>query len=150
MTQKEMRKLKRTELLDLVTEQNAVIEKLQFRVEELEAQLSDRSLKIEQAGSLADAAVQISGVMEAAQKAAQQYLDNIKALSERQKAICTQQEEECKAKCRSYEAHIKQKCADMEKATEQKVNARWTEFSQKVEQCLEAHGELKEILKLTE
>lgn len=149
MNQKELRKLNRVELQDLIQEQNAVIEKLQLRVEELQDQLADRTVKIEQAGTLADAAVQISGVLEAAQKAAEQYLENIRVMSERQQDICTKKEEESKAKCRSYEMKVKQRCAELERTTEEQVNARWNEFSMKVDQCLQAHGELKEILKIS-
>lgn len=158
MNQKELRKLNRAELQDIVTEQNIVIAKLQDRVEELELALRDRTIKIDEAGSIADAAVQINGVFEATQNAAKQYLDNIESLNKRCEAICAQRdqesimicaqrEEETKAKCHNLELRTKQKCENLEKTTEQKVNARWAEFSQKVEQCLDAHGELKEILK---
>lgn len=149
MTQKELRKLKRPEMLDRLIEQEAVIEKLQLRVEEMETERRDRSIKIDQAGSLAEAALQVNGVIEATQKAADEYLENIKTLNERTTILCAQQEEECKARCQTLEAQTKRRCEDMEKATEQKISARWNEFSQKVDQYLEAHGELKEILKAT-
>lgn len=149
MTQKELRKLKRPEMLDRLIEQEAVIEKLQLRVEELEVELKNRSVKIDQAGNLAEAALQVNGVMEAAQKAANHYLENIESLNARTAALCSQQEEACSARCQTMEAQAKRKCEDMEKAAEQKISARWNEFSQKVDQYLEAHGELKEILKAT-
>ena len=149
MTQKELRKLKRPEMLDRLIEQEAVIEKLQLRVEEMETERRDRSIKIDQAGSLAEAALQVNGVIEATQKAADEYLENIKTLNERTTILCAQQEEECKARCQTLEAQTKRRWEDMVKATEQKISARWNEFSQKVDQYLEAHGELKEILKAT-
>ena len=149
MTPKELRKLKRTELIDLLTEQNAVIEELQLRVEKLEVQLQDKSIKIDQAGSLAEAAIEVNGVIEAAQKAAQQYLDNIESLNSRTTMLCMQQEEECNSKCRALEAETKERCAGMEAAAEQQIEARWEEFTRKVDQYVGVHGELKEILKAT-
>lgn len=147
MTQKELRKLKKNDMIDRLMEQEAVIEKLQLRVEELEAECRDRSIKIEQAGSLAEAALQVNGVIEAAQKAASQYLENIESLNERTSANCILQEEECRTRCQALETSTKRRCEELEKSTEQKIDARWKEFSQKVDQYLEAHGELKEILK---
>lgn len=160
MTSKELRKLSKLELVDMINEQSAVIEKLQLRVEQLEVQLKDRSLKIDQAGSLAEASLQVNGVIEAAQEAAQQYLLNIESLNERTTMLCMQQEEESNSRCRALEANTKKrceeleasttkKCEDMKNATEREITARWNEFTQKVDQYVDAHGELKEILKAT-
>lgn len=147
MTPKELRKKNKTELVDLIVEQNAVIEKLQLRVEQYEEQLKDRSMKIDEAGSLAEAALQVNGVIEAAQEAASQYLDNIKALNERTAMLCMQQEEETNSRCRALEAETKQRCADLEQAADEKITVRWNDFTKKVDQYLDAHGELKEALK---
>lgn len=47
---------------------------------ELRSQLSNKELTISRAGSLADASVQLSGVLLAAQDAADRYVQNVKAL----------------------------------------------------------------------
>ena len=78
MTDKELKKLSRKELLELLVIQTRKTEQLEAKVKRLEASLADRRIKIKNAGSLAEAAVQISGVLEAAQKAAELYLQNIK------------------------------------------------------------------------
>ena len=52
---------------------------LQARLDEAEAQLKDREITIEKSGSIADAAMQLSGVFQAAQEAADTYLKSIKA-----------------------------------------------------------------------
>ena len=46
---------------------------------EIEAQLKDREITIEKSGSIADSAMQLSGVFQAAQEAADTYLKSIKA-----------------------------------------------------------------------
>ena len=52
---------------------------LQARLDEAEAQLKDREITIEKSGSIADAAMQLSGVFQASQEAADTYLKSIKA-----------------------------------------------------------------------
>lgn len=82
MTDKVLQRLSRRELLEmlvLLTEEN---DALKQRLQEAEAQLADRQIRIANAGSIAEAALQISGVLEAAETAAQQYLENVRRLSE--------------------------------------------------------------------
>lgn len=54
-------------------------DRVQARLDEAEAQLKDREITIEKSGSIADAAMQLSGVFQAAQEAADTYLKSIKA-----------------------------------------------------------------------
>ena len=82
MTDKELRKLKRTDLLELLIEQSKEVESLKKRIEELEAELADRRLMIQESGSIAEAALKLNGVFEAAEAAAQEYLENIRRISE--------------------------------------------------------------------
>lgn len=94
MTDKELRKLKRADLLSIMLEQSREIEQLRQKLNTAEASLRDRTIKIEQAGSIAEASLQLSGVFEAAQLACQQYTQNIAQLSQKQDEICTQREKE--------------------------------------------------------
>ena len=82
MTNKELRKLKRTDLLELLIEQSKEVESLKKRIGELEAELADRRLLIYKSGSIAEAALKLNGVFEAAEAAAQEYLENIRRISE--------------------------------------------------------------------
>ena len=74
MTEKELRKLNRYQLLEMLVAQTARADELQLRVDALQAQLDDRNLKIETLGSVAEASLLLSGVFESAQKAADDYL----------------------------------------------------------------------------
>lgn len=80
MTDKELKKLSRAELLELLLEQVEENEKLCQKNLELEKQLEDRVIKISEAGSIAEAALTLNGVFEAAEAAAKQYLDSLKEL----------------------------------------------------------------------
>ena len=63
-------------------EQSKEVESLKKRIGELEAELADRRLLIYKSGSIAEAALKLNGVFEAAEAAAQEYLENIRRISE--------------------------------------------------------------------
>ncbi|MGN1408722.1 MAG: hypothetical protein ACI4XJ_00955 [Eubacteriales bacterium] len=88
MTDKELQRLNRSELLELLISQTKENEKLKIRLEQAEEQLRDRKIEIDKAGSIAEAALSLSGIFDAAQNAAQQYLENIQLLNSRQEEIC--------------------------------------------------------------
>lgn len=77
-TQKDLRKLTRQELLELLLEQGKELEKLRGELKDAKDELADRSIRIHETGSIAEAAMELSGIFEAAQKAADLYLDNIR------------------------------------------------------------------------
>lgn len=88
MTEKELKKLNRAELLELLLAQTRETERLQRKLEKAESMLSDRYLQVQKAGDLAHAVLQINKVMDTAQAAAQQYLDNIARMEEETKQRC--------------------------------------------------------------
>ena len=86
MTDQELKKLRRSDLLELLIAQEKENERLRSQVEQLEKRLADRAIDLEQAGSIAEAALRLNGVFQAAQAAADQYLENIRRLSEEPEA----------------------------------------------------------------
>ena len=78
MTEKELKKLNRYQLLELLVMQTERADKLEKRVEELEKKLQDRSIRLSKLGSIAEASMQISEVFEASQNAADLYLEAAK------------------------------------------------------------------------
>ena len=78
MTEKELRKLNRAELLELLVYQTKQVEDLQEALDEANRRLANRRIMLRNAGSIAEAALQINEVFEAAQRAADQYLENVK------------------------------------------------------------------------
>ena len=88
MTDKELKRLSRAELLELLLIQTKETERLTRELEAAEEKLADRQLRLEQAGDIAQAALQLNGVMEAAQAAARQYLDNIARMERETRERC--------------------------------------------------------------
>ncbi len=78
MTDKELKKLNRTKLLKMLLEVERENETLRARNAELEEKMSRRELQIASAGSIAEASLKLNGIFEAAQKAADQYLYNVR------------------------------------------------------------------------
>lgn len=78
MTDKELRRLNRRELLEILLAEMEENEALKERLGEAEAALADRRIEMEKAGSLAEAALKLNGVFEAADRAARQYLENVR------------------------------------------------------------------------
>lgn len=90
MKERELKHLSRAELLELLLAQTKENERLSAELEQAQSELADRRLRLQEAGSLAQAAIEINGVMEAAQAAAQQYLENICLMEEETRQQCEQ------------------------------------------------------------
>lgn len=84
MADRELRKLSRAELLELLLESRQENESLRKQLEEEKELLASKAIKIENVGSIAEAALALNGVFEAAQQAADQYLENVRCLAEEQ------------------------------------------------------------------
>ena len=90
MTDKELRKLTRTELLELLLIQSREIDRLNEELDQLRERMQQREIAIANSGSIAEAALVLNGVFEAAQAAADQYLENIKHPISDTQAQCVQ------------------------------------------------------------
>ena len=88
MTEKELKRLSRAELLELLLMQTRESELLQMKLEAARQEMENRELKLREAGNLADAVLTINGVFESTQNAAQQYLDNVVLMEQQTKECC--------------------------------------------------------------
>lgn len=77
-TEKDMlKKLSRQDLLEMLIESEKHVEQLEKELEEAKEQLRNRKIQIEESGSIAEAALKLNRIFEAAQAAADQYLENL-------------------------------------------------------------------------
>ncbi len=81
--EKQLRRLRRMDLMELLLSQAQEIESLQERVIELEEKLKNREILMAEAGSIAEAALKLNKVFESAQAAADQYLENVGRLADK-------------------------------------------------------------------
>ena len=81
MQENDLHKLGKTDLLTLIYKQEKQIQQLTKEVEELKQQLEDRTIKMKEAGSIAEASLKINKIFEVAQQAADEYLKSIKEVN---------------------------------------------------------------------
>lgn len=78
MESRDLKKIKRKELLELLLKQKIRIEELENELEETKKKLEDKNIKIEESGSIAEAALKLNGIFEVAQKSIDDYVENVK------------------------------------------------------------------------
>lgn len=137
MTERELRRLSRTDLLELLVAQRRENEQLRCILDQTQAQLADRTIQIDNAGSIAEASLQLSGIFNAAQDSCQYYLENIRLLSERQAQACQKMEQEAKEKCDRMVAEA-----------EAKAQQCWENCSVKIKQLVDAFEGLQQVMDL--
>lgn len=131
MADKEIRKLRRSELIEIIYQLKKSEQELQQQVESLQAQLRDRNVKIEKAGSIAEAALAISDIFVSAQAAADTYLNEIK----RRHAAAEIEGEKIIAEARNKASAIIQEAVRRKELIDQQCTASRDEL-QKVQQIL--------------
>lgn len=82
MTDRELQHLSRSELLELLIAQMEENALLKLQLKSAMAQLEHKNIEILKAGSLAEAALELNGIFQAADAAARQYLDNVRRLAD--------------------------------------------------------------------
>ena len=80
MTDKEFKRLSRSQLIDIIYLLQLKQEELTAENERLKKELEDKRLRISKAGSIAEAALDMHNVMQSAQDAASHYLEEIRAM----------------------------------------------------------------------
>ena len=81
MTEKELLKLRRSELLEIMLAQSQEIDNLRQQLDEANAKLADREIRLSESGSIAEASLRLTNIFEEAQKAVDLYVDNMKRLT---------------------------------------------------------------------
>lgn len=127
MTDKELKKLNRRQLLELLMLQTKRTEELEEKVVDAERRLADmtRRLSEKQAsvtdmGTMAEAALKLNGVFEAADAAARQYLENVKDCDSR----CEQMLEQTRRRCEEMEQRAEARVAAL-RAQVQRISREW-------------------------
>ena len=118
MTDKEFKRLSRAQLIEIIYQLQLQIDKLNEEKQALENELEDKRLRLQSAGNIAEAALEINNCFRSAQNAAEQYLNEIKAIreetdTERQRIL-----KEAKAEAEAIIAGAKNTQGDYDSAIE--------------------------------
>ena len=79
---KNLKRLSREALLEMLLEQSKEVEFLKKQNQILTEQLKQRRIMLENAGSIAEAAMELNHIFEIAQKTADQYVESVQKLCE--------------------------------------------------------------------
>ncbi len=78
MTDKELRRLRRDDLLQILINQQKQIDALNEQLQQSKEALANRDIAIQEAGTLAEAALKMNDVFESAQHAADEYVQQMR------------------------------------------------------------------------
>ena len=109
MTDKEFKQLSRAQLIDIIYQLQLKIEDITEQNDSLEKALKDKRIRIDNAGNIAQAALEINECFSSAQNAAEQYLNEIKAIRK-------ETEEECEKLLAAARAEAEKIIADARKS----------------------------------
>lgn len=118
MTDKEFKRLGRSQLIEIIYQLQLQLEKVNEEKEELESELADKRLRLSNAGNIADAALEINDCFRSAQNAAEQYLNEIKAIREETEAERQRILAQAQAEAEAIIAGAKKIQGDYDSATE--------------------------------
>lgn len=145
---------KEREAVRLRAQQEETEKKLKAAEEKLHVLLREKEeqmIAIGNAGSIAEAAFQLNGVFDAAQKAAGMYLKNIERLDAENTAACEKLMADTQKKCEEMEEASRIRCEEMEEATrirceelrrraEEEAASNWSELSKTLEEMVRTYS----------
>lgn len=157
MTEKELRRLGRGDLLSLLLEESRENQRLREQLQSVQDALADKTLCIEKAGSIAEASLQLNGVFTAAEDACRQYTDNIMRLSQEQEALCARREKESREKAEQIleearrqaeetASSTQKQCAEMLEKAKAESQSYWDAVSEKLATISNEHEALRCLL----
>ena len=136
MADRELRRMHRAELIEIIYALKQNEDQLKAQNAALTAQLQDRQLRLANAGSIAEAALSLNGVFDAAQAAADQYLQAV-----RTSAAETQAQKE------QILADAERQAKEIVDTAERQAAEHWKRFQLQAGQLIQAHAELQEMFK---
>ena len=118
MTDKEFKRLGRAQLIDIIYQLQLEVDALTKKNTELQKDLEDKRFRIQNAGNIAEAALEINNCFRSAQDAAAQYLSEIQAIRAEMDAERERILEEARQEAEEILAAAKKSQVDQEAAIE--------------------------------
>ena len=157
MTDKELKRLSRAELLEMLIEKSREIEALREQLDDALAQLNDRALRIENAGTMAEAVLLVNGVLDAAQQAGAQYQENMRLRQSQMEEECARIEAESREEagqmlaqtqqqCRQIEQDTRRRCEEIRQSAEHEAGRKWDDLFAAIEQIHTENDQLRQMI----
>ena len=135
MTEKELRKLNRAELLEMLIAQSKKLNRVEEDPSAARKELERRNVAITTSGTLAEAALKLSGIFEAADQAAAQYLDSLREQESNAERIIAEAETKAQEIINSAEAQRQVILADADQEAKRRIEL----FNQQFKEFLNTH-----------
>lgn len=116
MPDRELRHMRRTELVEIILALKQSEDRLRAENAALSAQLQERQIHIENAGSIAQAALELNKVFEAAQAAADEYVASVLAANKNTDAAASALRAQAEAEAQQILAQAQTEAANLKAA----------------------------------
>ena len=123
MPDRELRHMRRTELVEIILALKQSEDRLRAENAALSAQLQERQIHIENAGSIAQAALELNKVFEAAQAAADEYVASVLAANKNTDAAASALRAQAEAEAQQILAQAQTEAANLKARTQQQCAA---------------------------
>lgn len=150
MKEKEFKRLGRGELVEIIYELQQRELQLKEEIKELKSQLENRRIKIEDAGSIAEAALELSDVFLAAQNAADLYLEEVSKRKEKVDESSEKIISEAQQQADILTETTKRNCNMMLQETEKEIKSQWSSFTKNVDEVMNARVEISSFINKTD
>lgn len=154
MTDKELKHLNRGELIDIIYELQKRYADSKNEITQLQADLEKKELSIAESGSIAEAALKVNGVFEAAQAAADQYLLSIQSanadMAAKIERVKKQSEEvlrQANLRAEGIIQEAEKKAASIIANANKEAEDSWNQFQRKADELIRARAELSALVK---
>lgn len=154
MTDKELKHLNRGELIDIIYELQKRYADSKNEITQLQANLEKKELSIAESGSIAEAALKVNGVFEAAQAAADQYLLSIQSanadMAAKIERVKKQSEEvlrQANLRAEGIIQEAEKKAASIIANANKEAEDSWNQFQRKADELIRARAELSALVK---
>ena len=121
MISNDLKKMNRRELVDIIYQMKKNEQLMQDEITSLQRELQEKRLRLEDVGSIADAAVSITDVFTAAQSAADLYLHEISCMKAETEKECSQMVEEAQKAVDKIFAYGRKQCKELSVLYEMKA-----------------------------
>lgn len=142
MTDKELRHMSKGDLLEIIARYQEREQVQLQEIQQLKQQLEDRRIQIENAGSIADATLHIHHVFEAAQAAADQFVEEVRAANADKEAQGRRIIEAAQAEAEAVRLQTQEDCRAMTETAKQECDAMYDQITK----LLKSYEELRSLL----
>lgn len=142
MTEKELRKLNRYQLLDILIMQTERADELQQKLDTLMKEKEEQTIQINNLGSVAEAAMHINQVFESVQQAADMYLaeatERAETLERETRERAETLERETREQAETLEREARERAEAMEREARERAETMEQEATERADQIIQS------------